>query len=195
MNLLRPPTSAAGLRPCIESGPWAVNDHGSRVGEIARLNSGQRQSVVAEGGEAGRPPARPRRRLVDGIRFRVRTGVPWRDVPVEYGLRGRVYDLFRRWQRDGTWHRILTRLQALTDAPPSRPTPPGRGPPRSDRRVPDDVQAARAPQRGPRTARTRGTTGGRPEHTSPSERRRTEADKAEEDVPASVIKWRSGEIS
>ncbi|MER6290793.1 hypothetical protein ABT223_43840 [Streptomyces sviceus] len=24
----------------------------------------------------------------------------------------RVYDLFRRWQRDGTRHRILTRLQA-----------------------------------------------------------------------------------
>ncbi|MFC5199837.1 transposase [Streptomyces kaempferi] len=28
-----------------------------------------------------------------------RTGVPWRDMPVEYGPWGRVYDLFRRWQR------------------------------------------------------------------------------------------------
>ncbi|WP_392676535.1 hypothetical protein [Streptomyces sp. LN785] len=25
-------------------------------------------------------------------------------------------NLFRRWQRDGTWHQILTRLQALADA-------------------------------------------------------------------------------
>ncbi|MCX5415765.1 IS5 family transposase [Streptomyces sp. NBC_00059] len=48
--------------------------------------------------------------------FRVRTGVPWRDVPVEYGPWGRVYDLFRRWQRSGTWHRVLTRLQSLADA-------------------------------------------------------------------------------
>ncbi len=24
--------------------------------------------------------------------------------------------MFRRWQRDGTWHRVLTRLQALADA-------------------------------------------------------------------------------
>ncbi|MFE1788087.1 transposase [Streptomyces sp. NPDC059525] len=57
-----------------------------------------------------------RRQLIDGIRFRVRTGVPWRDVPVEYGPWSRVYDLFRRWQRNGTWQRILTQLQSLADA-------------------------------------------------------------------------------
>lgn len=68
------------------------------------------------GTKVGRPPVWPRRQLIDGIRFRVRTGVPWRDVPVEYGPWGRIYDLFRRWQRDGTWHRVLTRLQALADA-------------------------------------------------------------------------------
>ncbi|MFB7600690.1 transposase [Streptomyces sp. NPDC056160] len=39
---------------------------------------------------AGRPPVWPRRRLIDGIRFRVRTGVPGRDVPVEYGPWGRA---------------------------------------------------------------------------------------------------------
>ncbi|MET9209083.1 IS5 family transposase [Streptomyces bacillaris] len=38
------------------------------------------------------------------------------DVPVKYGPWGRVYDLFRRWQRTGTWHRIMTRLQPLADA-------------------------------------------------------------------------------
>ncbi len=37
-------------------------------------------------------------------------------MPVEYGPWGRVYDLFRRWQRNGTWHRVLTRLQSLADA-------------------------------------------------------------------------------
>ncbi|MFF5707309.1 transposase [Streptomyces sp. NPDC012794] len=26
-----------------------------------------------------------RRRLINGIRWRVRTGVPWRDLPREYG--------------------------------------------------------------------------------------------------------------
>ncbi|MFD4610296.1 IS5 family transposase [Streptomyces sp. NPDC058440] len=56
------------------------------------------------------------RQLIDGIRFRVRTGVPWRDVPVEYGPWSRVYDLFRRWQRSGTGQRIVTQLQSLADA-------------------------------------------------------------------------------
>ncbi|MEW2454049.1 IS5 family transposase [Streptomyces albus] len=65
--------------------------------------------------KAGRLPVWPRRRLINGIRFRVRTGVPWRNVPVEYGPWGRVYNLFRRWQRNGTWHLILTRLQSLAD--------------------------------------------------------------------------------
>ncbi|WP_329582589.1 hypothetical protein [Streptomyces sp. NBC_01361] len=27
-----------------------------------------------------------------------------------------MYDLFRRWQRDGTWQRIFTELQARADA-------------------------------------------------------------------------------
>ncbi|MFE2645864.1 hypothetical protein ACFXDO_25330 [Streptomyces nigra] len=27
-----------------------------------------------------------------------------------------MFDLFRRWQRNGTWERILTSLQSLTDA-------------------------------------------------------------------------------
>jgi transposase len=64
----------------------------------------------------GRPPVWPRRQLIDGIRWRVRTGAPWRDVPARYGPWQTVYGLFRRWQRDGTWARIVTRLQAVTDA-------------------------------------------------------------------------------
>lgn len=61
-------------------------------------------------------PACNRRRLVDGVRWRVRTGVPWRDLPVEYGHWQTVYGLFRRWQREGVWARILTALQARADA-------------------------------------------------------------------------------
>lgn len=37
-------------------------------------------------------------------------------MPAEYGPWGRAYDLFRRWQRNGTWQRIFTELQARADA-------------------------------------------------------------------------------
>jgi transposase len=68
----------------------------------------------------GKKPGRPRkwelRRLIDGIRWRTRTGAPWRDVPERYGPWESVYGLFRRWQRDGSWARIMTLLQARADA-------------------------------------------------------------------------------
>jgi transposase len=64
----------------------------------------------------GRPSSWSRRQLIDGIRWRVRVGAPWRDVPARYGSWSAVYALFRRWQRDGTWYQILTALQALADA-------------------------------------------------------------------------------
>ncbi|MFJ2027469.1 IS5 family transposase [Streptomyces sp. NPDC087897] len=73
------------------------------------------EPLLPKGARAGRPPTWPRRQLIDGIRFRVRTGVPWRDVPVEYGPWNRGHDLFRRWQRSGIWQRILTKLQSLAD--------------------------------------------------------------------------------
>ena len=64
----------------------------------------------------GRPPIWTKRQLIDGIRWRVRVGSPWRDVPACYGPWQTVYGLFRRWQRDGTWEQIVTGLQARADA-------------------------------------------------------------------------------
>ncbi len=60
-------------------------------------------------------PSWGRRKLIDGIRWRVRTGAPWRDLPLQYGPWQTVYGLFRRWQRDGIWPGLLTRLQARAD--------------------------------------------------------------------------------
>ncbi|MCX4722817.1 transposase [Streptomyces sp. NBC_01306] len=83
------------------------------------LTNGQwaRLEPCCRGGiKSGRPPVWTRRQLMDGIRWRARTGAPWRDVPECYGPWGRVYDLFRRRQRDDTWARIVTQLQAEADA-------------------------------------------------------------------------------
>jgi transposase len=64
----------------------------------------------------GRPPVHPRRRMIDGVRWRVRVGAPWRDVPERYGPWQSVYSFFRRWQRAGVWARLVTALQAQADA-------------------------------------------------------------------------------
>jgi transposase len=65
---------------------------------------------------AGRPSQWTKRQLIDGIRWRVRVGAPWRDVPECYGSWQAVYGLFRRWQRAGAWAQVLTGLQARADA-------------------------------------------------------------------------------
>jgi len=64
----------------------------------------------------GRPRRWPLRGLVDGVRFRVRVGCPWRDVPARYGPWWRVYALFACWQLLGVWERIEQALIQRADA-------------------------------------------------------------------------------
>lgn len=70
------------------------------------------------------PPEKPRvgrpnlehRMVVNGIRWRLKTGAPWRDIPERYGTWQTVYSRFRRWQQAGVWDRVLAVLQAEADA-------------------------------------------------------------------------------
>jgi transposase len=73
------------------------------------------EPLLPKGKKSGRPPLWTKRQLINGIRWRTRTGAPWRDVPARYGPWQTVYGLLRRWQRAGTWKRILAQLQARAD--------------------------------------------------------------------------------
>jgi transposase len=59
---------------------------------------------------------RDHRQVLNGILFRTRTGVPWRDLPARYGPWETVYERFARWQTDGTWARIQAALHTQADA-------------------------------------------------------------------------------
>jgi transposase len=74
------------------------------------------EPLLPVGRKLGRPAVRSKRTLIDGIRWRVRVGAPWRDVPERYGPWESVYWLFRTWQRAGVWALIVTGLQARADA-------------------------------------------------------------------------------
>jgi transposase len=58
---------------------------------------------------------RDHRQVLNGILFRVRTGVPWRDLPARYGPWETVYKRFARWQTDGTWAHIEATLRTQAD--------------------------------------------------------------------------------
>ncbi|WP_397222905.1 IS5 family transposase [Nocardiopsis lambiniae] len=85
-------------------------------GDLTDAQWARLESLLPAGKKPGRPPVWTRRQLIDGIRWRTRTGTPWRDVPERYGPWCRVYDLFRCWQRNGAWQRIFAELQAQADA-------------------------------------------------------------------------------
>ncbi|GGY34616.1 hypothetical protein GCM10010299_46440 [Streptomyces tanashiensis] len=56
------------------------------------------------------------RQVINGILFRVRTGVPWRDLPERFGSWKTVYERHRRWSADGTRDGIFQALLADPDA-------------------------------------------------------------------------------
>ncbi|WP_438270660.1 IS5 family transposase [Streptomyces platensis] len=56
------------------------------------------------------------RTVLNGIVWKFRTGVAWRDVPERYGPWATLHTRFRRWALDGTFERMLQAAQARADA-------------------------------------------------------------------------------
>ena len=64
----------------------------------------------------GGRPFQDHRRVVEAIVFRYRTGVPWRDLPAEFGPWQTAWKRHKRFSVDGTWDRIHAALLAEADA-------------------------------------------------------------------------------
>ncbi|MYS44801.1 transposase [Streptomyces sp. SID5998] len=64
----------------------------------------------------GRPRVEDRR-AINGMAYKTRTGVSWRDLPEGYGpWRQAVYTRFRRYALDGVFTRALPQIQGRADA-------------------------------------------------------------------------------
>jgi transposase len=59
---------------------------------------------------------RDSRQVVEGIIYRYRTGIAWRDLPMEFGPWQTVWKRHHRFTVDGTWDLILSRLVTTADA-------------------------------------------------------------------------------
>jgi transposase len=65
--------------------------------------------------QAGRP-RQDDRRILNGILWKLATGVPWRDLPERYGPWQTVYTRFWRWTRAGVWDTLFAAVQQQADA-------------------------------------------------------------------------------
>lgn len=65
-------------------------------------------------GKKGRPFA-DARTMVEGIIYRYRCGIAWRDLPEVFGPWQTVWRWHRRMAGDGAWDEVQQRLHALAD--------------------------------------------------------------------------------
>ena len=66
-------------------------------------------------GRRGRPFS-DARMIVEGIVYRYRCGIAWRDVPAVFGPWQTLWTWHRRMASQGTWDRVLERLLAAAEA-------------------------------------------------------------------------------
>lgn len=55
------------------------------------------------------------RQVINGMVYKIRTGISWRDLPERYGPWKTVYTGFRRYALDGVFTRALQQIQARAD--------------------------------------------------------------------------------
>jgi transposase len=60
----------------------------------------------------GQKPDLPDRQFVEALLYIARTGIPWRDLPSEFGRWDAVYNRFRRWVASGRLKAVCELLTA-----------------------------------------------------------------------------------
>ena len=93
------PEGSDAMRYMITDELWAVM--GPLVKQAKRYTCGQ-------------PPKLPDRAFFEAVLYVGRTGVPWRDLPGEFGAWDAVYNRFRRWVSTGSLAKLF---ELLTDGP------------------------------------------------------------------------------
>ena len=53
--------------------------------------------------------------FVEAVLYRLRTGMPWRDLPERYGEGEKIHTRFSRWAKSGVWERMFQHLAADAD--------------------------------------------------------------------------------
>ena len=82
-----------------------------------RLDDAQVARVLAllkEEAGAGRP-GKDDRNFIEAVLWWHRTGVPWRDLPTEFGPWSTVFNRFDRWAKKGKWKQLFEGLKTDVD--------------------------------------------------------------------------------
>jgi transposase len=73
------------------------------------------ESLLPPSGAKGRPRVDDRR-VINGMLYKAKTGIAWRDLPERYGPWKTIYNRFWRWSRNGTLTTLVTRARVIAEA-------------------------------------------------------------------------------
>jgi len=73
-----------------------------------------KDSIPAENAGKGRP-SKSNRIMLNGMLYRTKTGIPWRDLPERFGPWETIYSRFRLWSKNGVFQNIFDSLTADAD--------------------------------------------------------------------------------
>jgi transposase len=73
------------------------------------------EPLLPVSGAKGRPRTDDRR-VINGMLFKAKTGVAWRDLPQRYGPWKTVYNRFWRWSRNGTLSALVAKVRVIAEA-------------------------------------------------------------------------------
>jgi transposase len=73
------------------------------------------EPLLPVSGAKGRPRVDDRR-VINGMLFKAKTGVAWRDLPERYGPWKTAYNRFWRWSRNGTLSALVGRVRVIAEA-------------------------------------------------------------------------------
>ncbi|GAA3812163.1 hypothetical protein GCM10022380_32360 [Amycolatopsis tucumanensis] len=73
------------------------------------------EPLLPASGTKGRPRVDDRR-VINGMLFKAKTGVAWRDLPERCGPWKTVYNRFWRWSRTGTLSALVARVRVIAEA-------------------------------------------------------------------------------
>jgi len=71
------------------------------------------RNLLPRSSHRGAPQRVPRRAVIDGILYVLRSGCAWRLLPHGFPKWKTVYGIFLGWRNDGTWQRIHDTLRDM----------------------------------------------------------------------------------
>jgi transposase len=52
---------------------------------------------------------------MEAVFWKLRTGAPWRDLPIEFGSYSTVFNKFNRWSKHGIWQKLFLKIRGELD--------------------------------------------------------------------------------